>query len=85
MTKSRTMSAPKAGARSSFQLWTARKNEFFSSLLEGTVTNRQVLLIIHCLIAFLSFVFFSGHLAMAAITMIWFILSLYSARKGGLK
>ena len=85
MTKSRTMSAPKAGARSSFQFWAASKNDFFSSLLEKTVTNRQVLHITHCMVAFFSFILLSGHLATAAITMIWFFLSLYSARKGGLK
>lgn len=85
MTKSRTLSAPKAGVHSSFQFWAASKNEFFSSLLENTVTNRQVLHITHCIVAFFSFILLSGHLATAAITMIWFFLSLYSARKGGLK
>lgn len=85
MAKSRTMSAPKAGARSSFQFWAASKNDFFSSILEKTVTNRQVLHITHCMVAFFSFILLSGHLATAVITMIWFFLSLYSARKGGLK
>ena len=85
MSKSRTLSAPKADIRSSFQIWAAQKNPFITNLLEQPVTNRQVLLIIHCLVSFFCFLLLSGHLITAVITFIWFCLSLYSARKGGLK
>lgn len=80
-----SLSAPKADARSSFQFWAAQKNPFITNLLEQPVTNRQVLLIIHCLVSFFCFLLLSGHLITAVITFIWFCLSLYSARKGGLK
>lgn len=85
MNQSKSMSAPKAGARSSFQNWATQQNQLFSKLLEQPVTNRQVLLIYHCILAFCSFIFLSGHLITAAIAMVWFVASLYSARKGGLK
>lgn len=85
MQKSKTLSAPKADARSSFQYWAAQQNLFISKLLEQQVTNRQTLLIIHCLVSFFCFLLLSGHLITAVITFIWFCLSLYSARKGGLK
>ena len=80
-----SLSAPKADARSSFQFWAAQKNPFITNLLEQPVTNRQVQLIIHCLVSFFCFLLLSGHLITAVITFIWFCLSLYSARKGGLK
>lgn len=85
MTKSRTLSAPKADARSSFQFWAAQKNLFISKLLEQPVTNRQTLLIIHCLVSFSLFILLSGHLITAMVGLIWFMASLYSAKKGGLK
>lgn len=85
MTKSRTLSAPKAGARSSFRIWTAQTNHFFSALLEQTVTNKQMLLLLHCQFAFFMFIFLSGHLITASIGLVWFCLSLISAKKGGLK
>lgn len=79
------MSAPKAGARSSFQIWATRENQFISKLIEQPVTNRQTLLIIHCLVSFFGFILMSGHLITAIIGLTWFITSLYSAKKGGLK
>lgn len=85
MAKSRTLSAPKAGARSSFQIWAAQTNHLFSALLEQKVTNKQMLLLWHCLFAFFMFIFMSGHLVTASIGFIWFALSLVSAKKGGLK
>lgn len=85
MTKSKTLSAPKAGARSSYQNWAAQQNLFISKLIEQPVTNRQMLLIFHCIFSFCMFIFLSGHLITAMITMVWFLLSLYSAKKGGLK
>ena len=85
MAKSRTLSAPKAGARSSFQIWAAQTNHFLSALLEQKINNKQMLLILHCLFAFFMFIFLSGHLITASIGFIWFALSLFSAKKGGLK
>ncbi len=85
MAKSRTLSAPKAGARSSFQIWAAQTNHFLSALLEQKINNKQMLLILHCLFAFFMFISLSGHLITASIGFIWFALSLFSAKKGGLK
>lgn len=85
MSKSTSLSTPKAGARSSFQIWAAQTNHLFSALLEQKVTNKQMLLILHCLFAFFMFIFFSGHLITASIGFIWFALSLFTAKKGGLK
>lgn len=85
MDKSKALSAPKADARSSYQNWTAQKNQFMSKLIEQPVTNRQTLLILHCLVSFTAFFFLSGHIITAIIGLVWFMASLYSAKKGGLK
>ena len=85
MSKSTSLSTPKAGARSSFQNWAAQQNPFISKLIEQPVTNRQTLLIIHCLMSFFCFILLSSHLVTAIVTFVWFCLSLYSAKKGGLK
>lgn len=85
MSKSTSLSAPKAGARSSFQIWAAQTNHFFSALLEQKITNKQMLLVVHCMFAFFMFLFLSGHLITASIGFIWFALSLFTAKKGGLK
>ena len=85
MDKSKALSAPKAGARSSFQIWAAQTNHFFSALLEQKITNKQMLLLLHCLFAFFMFIVFSGHLITASIGLVWFCLSLISAKKGGLR
>ena len=85
MDKSKALSAPKADARSSYQNWAAQTNHLFSSLLEQKITNKQMLLILHCLFAFFMFIFLSGHLITASIGFIWFALSLISAKKGGLR
>lgn len=85
MKQSTSLSAPKAGARSSFQIWAAQTNHFFSALLEQKVTNKQMLLLLHCLFAFFMFIFLSGHLITASFGFIWFALSLFTAKKGGLK
>lgn len=85
MNQSKSMSAPKADARSSYQNWAAQTNHFFSALLEQKITNKQMLLLLHCLFAFFMFLFLSGHLITASIGFIWFALSLFTAKKGGLK
>ena len=85
MDKSRTLSAPKAGARSSFQIWAAAHNQLFSSVLEQPVTNRQMLLLVHCLTAFSALILLCSSLIGAMVTFLWFVGSLYLAKKGGLK
>lgn len=85
MQKSKAMSAPKADARSSYQNWAAKKNFLFSVALEQEVTNKQMLLVVHCMFSFFMFIFLSGNLITASIGFIWFALSLLSAKKGGLK
>lgn len=85
MNQSKSLSAPKAGARSSFRNWAAQTNHLFSALLEQKITNKQMLLLWHCLFAFFMFIFLSGHLITASIGLVWFCLSLISAKKGGLK
>lgn len=42
-----------ASKSSAIQLWLNRKNQFFSSVLEEDVSNRQVLLLGHALLCFL--------------------------------
>ena len=85
MDKSTSLSAPKADIRSSFQSWAAAHNQFFSSVLEQPVTNRQMLLLVHCLTAFSAFILLCSSLIGAIITFFWFVGSLYLAKKGGLR
>ena len=85
MNQSKSLSAPKAGARSSFQNWAAAHNQLFSSVLEQPVTNRQMLLLVHCLTAFSALILLCSSLIGAMVTFLWFVGSLYLAKKGGLK
>lgn len=85
MKQSKTLSAPKADIRSSFQSWAAAHNQLFSSILDQPVTNRQMLLLVHCLTAFSALILFCGSLIGAMVTFFWFVGSLYLAKKGGLK
>ena len=85
MDKSTSLSAPKADIRSSFQIWAAAHNQLFSSVLDQPVTNRQMLLLVHCLTAFSALILFCGSLIGAIITFFWFVGSLYLAKKGGLR
>lgn len=85
MQKSRTLSAPRADIRSSFQVWAAAHNQLFSSILDQPVTNRQMLLLVHCLTAFSALILLCSSLIGAIITFFWFVGSLYLAKKGGLR
>ena len=64
-----------ASKSSAIQLWLNRKNQFFSSVLEEGVSNRQVLLLGHA--SFVSQV-------PALICLAWFMVALRLCVKGGL-
>lgn len=66
--------------------WLSRENRFMSSLMEETITNAQMLMIIQALVSFsvLTCSIFLRPLA-ALFCLIWFIGSLLLCRKGGLK
>ena len=73
-------------ALSAFQVWLNSDNSLFSSVLESTVSNRQVLLIGHACLAFSALVCAVSLSAMVAILMLlWFVVSLSLCKKGGLK
>lgn len=85
MSKSSSLSAPKADTISTVQNWLSLENSFISSILESKITNRQALLLFNCLTAFSALILFCGSLIGAMVTFFWFILSLYLAKKGGLR
>lgn len=66
--------------------WFNTRNEFFSSLLEESVTNRQVCLMFHACIAFtvLTCSSFTNLLAVV-LCFVWFAFSLHLCKKGGIK
>lgn len=67
-------------------LWLNRENHFLSSILEESVSNRQVCLMGHASFAFSALVcaaFVSP--APALLCLAWFIVSLRLCMKGGLK
>ena len=67
-------------------VWLNSDNSLFSSILESTVSNRQVVLIGHACIAFSALVCAVSLSPMAAIVMLlWFVVSLSLCKKGGIK
>lgn len=73
-------------ALSALGVWLNSDNSLFSSVLESTVTNRQVLLIGHACLAFSALVCAASLSSMAALVMLlWFAWSLSLCQKGGLK
>lgn len=71
---------------SNINLFLNKKNKLFSSVVEETVTNKQVLLITHAVLSgsILCCSIFSN-LFIVIICLVWFIASLLSCKKGGLK
>lgn len=66
--------------------WLERENHFMSSLMEETITNAQMLMIIQALLSFsvLSCSVFLTPLA-SLVCLVWFIHSLRLCKEGGLK
>lgn len=66
--------------------WLERENHFMSSLMEESITNAQMLMIIQALLSFsvLACSVFLTPLA-ALVCLVWFILSLRLCKEGGLK
>jgi len=73
-------------ALSALIVWLNSDNSLFSSVLESTVSNRQVLLIGHACLAFSALVCAASLSSMATLVMLlWFAWSLSLCQKGGLK
>ena len=73
-------------ALSAIVVWLNSDNSLFSSVLENTVSNRQVLLIGHACLAFSALVCAVSLSAVAALIMLlWFAISLHLCKKGGLR
>ena len=67
------------------QLWLNRKNQFFSSVLEEGVSNRQVLLLGHASFVFSALICASFVSQVPAlICLAWFMVALRLCVKGGL-
>ena len=71
-------------ALSALIVWLNSDNSLFSSVLESTVSNRQVLRIAHAVLAF-SVLLCCGSVLPALLCLAWFAWSLALCRKGGLK
>ena len=73
-------------ALSALIVWLNSDNSLFSSVLESTVTNRQVLLIGHACLAFSALVCAASVSATAALVMLlWLVWSLDLCKKGGIR
>lgn len=64
--------------------WLNRDNSLFSSIIENTVSNRQVLLIGHAVLAF-SALICCGLSIPALVCLAWFVWALTLCKKGGLR
>ena len=74
-----------ASKSSAIQLWLNRKNQFFSSVLEEGVSNRQVLLLGHASFVFSALICASFVSQVPAlICLAWFMVALRLCVKGGL-
>lgn len=73
-------------ALSALIVWLNSDNSLFSSVLESTVSNRQVLLIGHACLAFSALVCACTLSPMVAVLMLlWFVVSLSLCKKGGIR
>lgn len=73
-------------ALSALGVWLNSDNSLFSTIVESTVSNRQVLLIGHACIAFSALVCAASLSTIAALVMsLWFVWSLDLCKKGGLR
>ena len=78
--------AMQSASSSAITSWLNSENSLFSSVLESAVSNLQVLLIGHAVLAFSALVCASSLSAMAAVVMLlWFAWSLSPCKKGGIK
>lgn len=64
--------------------WLNSDNSLFSTLLENAVSNRQVLLIAHAVLAF-SVLICCGLSVPALVCLAWFAWSLFLCKKGGIR
>ena len=71
-------------ALSALIVWLNSDNSLFSSVLESTVSNRQVLRIAHAVLAF-SVLLCCGSALPALLCLAWFAWSLAICKKGGLQ
>lgn len=81
-----TVSIPVKQVKTSpLSMWLSSENHFFSSVLEKTVLNRQVLHLAHCVTAF-CFMAIAANFSLVATILgfLWFIASIASAKKGGM-
>ena len=69
---------------SAIDVWLNSENSLFSAIVESTVSNRQVLLISHAVLAF-SALICCGLSIPALVCLAWFAWSLSLCKKGGLK
>ena len=76
--------AMQSASSSAITTWLNSDNSLFSSILESAVSNRQVLLIAHAVLAF-SVLLCCGSAFPALLCLAWFAWSLAICKKGGLK
>jgi hypothetical protein len=82
-----TLSIQRQSIRSiSITGWLNRKNDFYSSLIDETVSNRFVINMNHCLIAFVATATAAGCSLLATLLCAaWFVVSLFICKKGGMR
>lgn len=74
-----------AASAAAINEWFNRENNMMSNLFEGTVTNRQSILLINAIASFVAIVGVHAGLASLLIRLAWFIYSINLCKKGGLK
>lgn len=71
-------------ALSALNVWLNSDNSLFSAIVESAVSNRQVLLIAHAMLAFTALICCATSIP-ALMCLAWFAWSLSLCKKGGIK
>jgi hypothetical protein len=74
-----------AKAESAINAWLNRENTIMSEIHEGTLTNRQCILLANAAISFIALTGVGAGIPSLLIRLGWFIYSVNMCKKGGIK
>lgn len=67
-------------------MWLKTENQLFSSIVEESVSNKQMLFLSHsCLVFILMLVAVSFSVIVTGLCLLWWVATLVSCKKGGIK
>lgn len=87
MNKEKMISLPLSVVlKNRLSMWLKTENQLFSSIVEESVSNKQVLFLSHsCLVFILMLVAASFSVFVTGLCLLWWVATLVSCKKGGIK